>query len=336
LAAPSLADWLRVVEPQLAPPLFHPRAVAALVPLAATLPEDALAIFELRLADGAPALDLSLRLTPANAGAVADQVSAPHLRSFLSAYADPLGPFKSLPAVWVEFDLGLGCAELPEPIVAARLAEDADPAWIVAELLPAMHGGPLTAVQAATFRQGCRAIPPGARLLYAFSLGARRQDAIRLELSGLTAGAVVPYLAQVASRAVPLAAPLAPRFAGVERLHLSFDVGGEVLPRIGIEGSFSGLPQRQPSWHELLERMGGPEDGGKRRAALEWSGQDSFWTAASRWPVAATRGQGHCVRTLSHVKAVATPGGVETKVYLGLWRAERGGAKDRSEGLSSP
>lgn len=336
MAAPSLADWLRVVEPQLTPPLFDPRTIAALVPLAAKLPEDALAIFELRLADGATALDLSLRLTPQNAGAVAGQISTPHLRSFLSAYADPVGPFRSLPAVWVEFDLGLGRAELPEPIVAARLAEDADPAWIVAELLPAMHGGPLSAVQQATFLEGCRAAPPGARLLYAFSLGARRQDAIRLELAGLGAASIVPYLRHVAPRAAPLAAPLAPRFAGVERLHLSFDVGGEVLPRIGIEGSFSRLPQREPSWQELLERVGQPEDDGKRRAALAWSGQDTFWTAAARWPAAGTQGRGHCVRTLSHVKAVATPAGVETKVYLGLWRAAREGAKDRSGSLSSP
>jgi hypothetical protein len=81
--------------------------------------------------------------------------------------------------------------------------------------------------------------------------------------------------------------------------------------------------------------VGEAEDGDKRRAALEWSGQDSFWTATARWPAAGTQGRGHCVRTLSHVKAVATPAGVENKVYLGLWRAEPGESSRRGGGLSS-
>ena len=60
-----------------------------------------------------------------------------------------------------------------------------------------------------------------------------------------------------------------------------------MLPRVGMEGSFSRLPRREPRWRELLDRLVArglcpPE---KRDALLAWPGYDTFWSASGAWPV---------------------------------------------------
>jgi hypothetical protein len=114
---------------------------------------------------------------------------------------------------------------------------------------------------------------------------------------------------------------LAELFRPVERFHLSFDVGDEILPRFGLEGSFARQPAREPGWTELFDRLEsrGLCTGEQRRAVFAWPGSDSLWTAPDAWPVAAVGAQGHYVRSLSHVKLVAQPDrGTEAKVYLAL------------------
>lgn len=127
------------------------------------------------------------------------------------------------------------------------------------------------------------------------------------------------YLKRVAPGAVPWVQGAADLFEGVERIHLSLDVGEEVLPRIGIEGSLPRLPGREPRWGELFERLvsRGLCPPGKRDAALAWQGSETFWTSPAAWPVEAVGAGGFCFRKLSHVKVVCRPGQEpEAKAYL--------------------
>lgn len=273
-------------------------------------------------------MDLSLQvLEPELARFLAERLPGPYLADFLRRWSEPGGPFSRVPSVWLEYDLDHEPAEVPPAVVCAKLFPDAETGWLVDSLLPALHGKPLTGIQRRLAGLCREAIPPPAHLLYAFSLRSRGKDAVRLEVFGLEPPAILDYLREVAPHADPRAADVAPLFAGVERIHLSFDLGpAAVLPRIGIEGSFSRLPWREPRWQELLDRLvaRGLCTPAKQAAALAWTGFDTFWTAPEAWPVDAAGLAVSCVRSLSHLKVVCDPGrDLEAKAYLmfGPWRS---------------
>jgi hypothetical protein len=314
----TCADWLVVLGPRLIEPLFDSSAVAHLHRLAQTLPGDCQTTLEVRLAAESTAVDLSLRLlTAAQACDMAARLPSLPAAEFLTHWSDPEGSLAAVRSVWLEFDLDR--EETSRPVLCAKLPADLDAGWLVGTLLPALQGRSLSGGQSALILACLRSLPRPARLLYVFSLRARETDAVRLEVFGLEPSQILEYLQEVAPRTGAAVADIAPFFEGVERLHLSFDVAEEVLPRIGIEGSFPRQPSRESRWQELFGRlesrgMCSPE---KRAAALAWPGYDSFWTAPEHWPVAEIGPGGFCVRTLSHIKVVCRPDGKpEAKAYL--------------------
>jgi hypothetical protein len=323
-----LGDWLAVIRPRLTAPLFHPAAVARLLAITPFLPGDGLGILETRLASGVGSIDLSIRLLkPDPRRCRIHRISQPHLRSFLTRWADPGGPFSSVRSVWLEFDLDRSPAGLPEPVPCAKLPAVADPLWVVDSLLPALRGRPLPRAMREHWLSCQREIPLPGRLLYAFSLLARGSDAVRMEIFGLRPGEILDLLQRIAPASLSQVSEIAPVFEGVERIHLSFDISADgVLPRIGIEGSYPRLPRREARWGALFSRLEerGLCEPGKREAALAWPGSDSFWTAPERWPAGAVGARGFCLRSLSHVKVVYRPDREpEAKVYLAFGHLER-------------
>ncbi len=324
----TAADWLSVFAPKLTEPLFASETVGRLRGLARTLPGDCQGVLEVRLASGAAQVDLSLRLlTAAQARALAARLPSCVVGEFLSLWSKPDGPLAPVRSVWLEFDLDQ--EEPPDPVVCAKLPADIDSGWLLNTLLPALQGDPLSRGQRALILTCLGTLPDQARLLYAFSLRARGSDAVRLEIFGMEPSQMLAYLQSVAPRTAPAAADITPLFEGVERLHLSLDVAEEVLPRIGIEGSFPRQPRREPRWQELLGRLAsrGLCAAEKRAAVLAWTGYDTFWTAPAAWPIRQRGASGYCVRNLSHLKVACQPCRLtEAKAYLAFGPFERPGA----------
>lgn len=288
--------------------------------LARGLPGDLLTVLELRLGNKSGPIDLAFRLSgPEEALRIAEVLPPSHVRSFLSLWGETGGPLAPIHSAWVEFDLDREPEGVPNPVVCAKLSPGAPLPWLTGTLFPALHGKPLTAEQEALIRLCWESIPAPAYLLYAFSLLSRGADTLRLEIFGLSPSGILSYLEQVAPTAIPWMEGPVSLFQGVERVHLSIDVGDGILPRIGIEGSFSRLPNWEPGWKSLLDRLVGrslcrPEE---RDAALAWKGSDTFWTAPAAWPVEAVGPGGFCFRKLSHVKVVCRPDRRrEAKLYL--------------------
>jgi hypothetical protein len=287
-------------------------------------------VLETRLGPVPGPVDLSLRIKePSQALALAERISLPHLRSFLERWSRADESLAAVHSVWLEFDLDPG-PEVPlVPIVCAKLRAEADSDWVIDTLLPALHGKPLSKPQRFRLRLCAQAIPEGGSLLYVFSLLSRGGDTVRMEIIGLDSGQILDYLAAVAPGTVRQAEAAAPLFEGVERIHLSFDIREDILQRIGIEGSFSRIPRREPRWAGLFARLLAhglctPE---QRDAALAWTGYDTFWTAPAHWPVQALGPRGVCVRSLSHVKVVCPQDGApQAKAYLAFGPMEIAGA----------
>jgi len=289
-----------------------------LLALGVHLPGDCQGVLEVHLGEGGGAVDLSVRIEkPGQARRMAEQPLPRQLRDFLIRWSEAEGPFSAIPCVWLEFDLDRPVAGLPIPSVCTRLPRGSDQDWIVESLLPALYGERLSAARTGLVRRCHGEIPEEGILLYVFGLLSRPENPVRMEIYGLDPAGALAYLNRVAPQSVPSLAEIAPLFEGIERPHLSFDIGREILPRVGLEGSFA--RQREPRWTELLARLVThglctPEE---KDAILAWPGYDTFWTAAADWPLEQAGMRGFCVRNLSHVKVVAQPGRApEAKVYL--------------------
>jgi hypothetical protein len=259
-----------------------------------------MAVLETFLAAGRNGVDFSLRITrQSQAHRVAEQLSLPDFPASLLAEDD--SPVSSL---WLEFDLGREAGSCPAPVLCAGLRGRVAPEWVAGSLLPRLHGQPLSGRQREIVERCCEAIPAEAHLLYAFSLRARGAGEVRLEILGLDAEGILRYLRETAPHTLDAVSAVLPLFADTERLHVSLDIGEQISPRVGIEGSYQRL---HPGWRDLFDRLEAaglcsPE---KRDAVFAWPGHDSFGTGL------------FCVRALSHVKVVACSGRPpEAKVYL--------------------
>jgi hypothetical protein len=302
----SFARWLDAALAPLDPPLFDGQAVARLRAVARYLPATSQVILEARLGAACSRVDLSVQVArPGEAELLAAAPLSKPVAQLLRGWAEPSGPLAPAHALWLEFDLPAGALELPVPVVCARLGAAASRVWLVETLLPALQGAPLSEPLSRLVDRAADALPPGATILYAFALSPRPGPPLRLELGGLEFPTAVAYLDLLAPRRARDLASLAPLFAGVERLHLSFDLGADGLgPRLGLEGSFPRQPAREPRWRSWLERLAaaGLADRARTEAALGWPG-----IAPS------------LVRGLSHVKVVTEKDrGAEAKVYLTL------------------
>lgn len=293
----------------LRPPLFPPAAVARLTGVAAHFPASCQLILEARLAEPAGAVDLSVQI--ATADEARDLAAAPlpeHLRTFLRQWSEPQGPWAAVSRLWFEFDLGRDLPALPEPMVCARLDQPVATDWLTEALWPALHGQALSTTQRALARRALAELPASAHLLYAFSLRSRPGAAIRLELCFDSHASALGYLTRLAPGQAAALAPVAELLAGLERIHLSFDLGEQVLPRVGLEGSFPRQPAREPRWSELFARLTA------RGLCLP-----EVADAALAWPTPRAERSTPFVRGLSHVKVCAGPGlEPEAKVYLTL------------------
>jgi hypothetical protein len=350
----TVADWLPGIRPHLAQGLLDDRGLQRVERVARHLPGACLSALEIPLPPSTATTteagaDLSVRIRcPSEALELASRLPPGPSRDFLERWSESEPWRDRAPEVWLELDL-VGAPEppaeaLPPPLVCARLAPGVEAPWLVEELLPGLHGSrSLPKSQRSAALAALSALPSSARPLYAFSLRSRRSGfsapsrvPIRLEIYGLEAGQVTPYLTRVAGpkRAAGLSAQMSgllPLVRLADRNHLSFDLAPDLQPRIGIELSFRGLPGREAGWSMLLDRvleMVGTEEAareGLRRAVRVWPGWSSFWTDPDTWPAAA--GAGYCVRSLSHFKVVTWPDRKPwAKVYLlfGPWR-RRGG-----------
>ncbi len=314
------SDWLTLARPHLGSTLVTAPFFDRLHDLASCLPSTGIYALELRLAEDASRVDLSLGLDDrVQATALDMRPWGIAIRRFLERWTAHEPPLAAVDSIWLEFDLDDHKIGIPKPIVCAKLGRRIDAAWLTESLFPSMLGQQLEASQAEWVRRCLDALPAGGRVLYAFDLGVRVSSAIRLELFGLDPLAMVRFLQRIeVAGLAQQVRDVTPIISRCDRFHLSIDLGDGVAPRIGLEGGFQRLPHREPGWRTVFDRLvaNGLCTPDKREAVFNWPGYETRETLGRQWPSSAEP-KGYFVRSLSHVKLVTWPDQApEAKVYL--------------------
>lgn len=316
----SLGDWLPLLRAHLDERLVSTAAFDRIAGLAGHLPGACLGVFEVRLADDSGVVDLSVRVQEREHAAIlANRVGPPHVATLLERWSRSVPDLAAIRSIWLELDLDQTPGSRLEPVVCVELDRGFEPAWILDTLVPALDGASPSASRRANLRRIVSAAPRLEDLLYVFGLGARGLDATRFEFHRVTPRTLRAWHETLEARdTAGRLDPLLLVLADADRYHFSFDIGEEILPRLGLEASFRRLPHREPGWRGMLDRMvsRGLCTAAKREAVLAWPGWDSVKTASGAWPAAA-RSAGFMARCLSHFKLVSTPEAEpEAKAYL--------------------
>ncbi len=342
----SMEEYVGLAAPHLHPGLVAPGELARIVEIARLLPPVS-TIFECRLGTEVAQADFLLRFTPhdgsrarllehvegvARAGDPRHRAFWQALRGFCAAWMEPGSLLdREIEAVWLELDLFGSDDRLPAPCFffdfAEGASERAEATWrILALLFP----GPLPGPVRAGVARCLEALPPGGRLFSVGTMFNRGADAIRLCLSHLPAGRLVPYLAQIGWEGPGHElGPLVERLAGdADHVALAVDVGERVFPMVGVEFHIEGeTARRRARWERFLRRL--VDEGhcvpAKGDAVLAWPGHLHARSAAGAWPgnlraLAEAAGPdvlSTFLRQVSHVKVVYEAGRpLQAKAYL--------------------
>jgi hypothetical protein len=354
LAPPRLGTWgdtLDALEGMVPPALVSPEAMATIRSIARWLPAaltDGFGI-ECRLAEHAPRADVFFWINSDSRGRDILAGEEPRselreellreplwrsIREFSRQWADPGSPlYQGVDSFWLEFDVGAQPPALPLPVLffcpeevpvpeeptGARQARKRHQA-LSTEALRALGGGTLSGETLRNVGACIEALPPGSQPFAIGVMRSRRMDTVRFCAKDIPAQGLLAYLTAVGWKGprAELEALLDWLARHVDRFVLDFDVGGEVLPSVGLECSFQGRkqPAAEPRWATLLEELvrRGLCLSEKRDALLAWPGLSSC-VEQGGGEVRDSRFD----RRLSHLKLSLKPE-LEAKGYLGAWR----------------
>jgi len=334
--------WFAQSRPFLPPSLLAHQQAEQLAQLLSPMPHRALVALEFHLTHPGEPVDCSIRLTAReDAERVLELIDSPVTTTFLETWVQTQRFANRVPRLWLEFDLNRGQEGFRDPVLCAEISkalavcERAAASWLVDELVPCLHGEELSSSHRTTALAALKALQGRHRLLYIFSLRARRSKTIRLEIVSDSVSNLLPYLDIVGgSPSVAQVNALGDLLDDAQRPHLSFEIGDRGLgPRIGLEVARIGLPRRDPSWRRLFDRLVHHQlcSTAASDALLSWSGYLSWRDRPTGWPQLAGRPvAGACIRSLSHVKLVTWPDQPpEAKAYLLIehWKRLRQGAQ---------
>jgi hypothetical protein len=266
-----------------------------------------------------------LRAYLARAGA--DAPAWRGIDALLAAWCNERSPLHgTLRDLWLEFDRPPRSALS----VFAGLRDKADPAHAEAAL-DRLAGRDTWAAWRSAVRRCFDATPPHGRIGHLGLMLGRSAPFMRVNVGGLTAEDVTPYLDQVRwpgdrDAAAALFGQIHPM---VDAITLCLDVGEDVGPGLGLECHLHKQPPAEARWDPFLAHL--VERGwctpAKRAALLEWPEVTLPGEITDPWPAhlvheSLRRPADHLTaleRRLNHVKLTYSPAeGVEAKGYFGF------------------
>lgn len=342
---------VEVTLPALGESIAMPETRSGLLALSASLPPIDRGGFEVRLAEGAPRVDLQQCVDLRARRRLLDDLTAADpgdspLATLAARWVDPAHPWhKRIVELWLEWDRP-STAEAPsEPAVfvglwpeRTRQAEAREVAHgAIALLLPNLPQSWLDGLAR------CFDTPEPAIVSHVGAMLSRPDARVRVNVKRLQRDTLPSYLEGIGwpGDASSLAQQIAPLWPAADAVTTCVDVGADIGPSVGLELMVGGSER----WEDLLDLLVdiGLCAPAKRSALLAWPGVDSPPSVDAGWPgrllvealLRPARELGVVERRLSHVKVTLAPGRAPlAKGYL--WFAHRWVGEDRPSRPSDP
>ncbi|MFM7365930.1 MAG: hypothetical protein ACKO11_15830 [Cuspidothrix sp.] len=335
----SLQDYLRLVLPYVSDVLVSPRQLTCIEHLTKLLPPLSATLLECRLGSDQPQVDLSVgwqRMKVPISEALLSYPFWQQLESFCQNWTTVNSlTYNTVEDIWLEFDLDGETDGLMIPCwffslqsreFKDRKIEDLSK---LGELIFWLHNLPMNERRKALIWQCINALPDNVGIGQIGAMRSRLGNPLRINVSGLSAEMIPPYLAQIQDQSVKadlikiinIIEPLS------DRLVLCFDIEEEIGSRIGLECYLDQQPRKEPRWCEFLHLLVGMKccTHEKRDALLQWSGLIQKKDHPDLWPVNLQNldpwiSPGSISvfwRTINHLKLVYQPDQpLEVKAYL--------------------
>jgi len=340
----TMADYVATLRPSVPQSLVSEPAMAAILSLAGSLPPCPLAGFECRLGRNQSIVDFQVQVPrwPFHlSGELPESPGWRSLHAFWEEWFDESSTLhKSVSATGLEFDMERSTTTGPAIFVALRNVDD-DP-HLLAAVVGRFADGASVARADSSLRACVEALPDRASIQFIGAMRSRGGSALRVNVSGLTAGQIAGYL--IAAGWPHPVAPLQPIVTALgdlsDDLALCLDITDRLLPRIGIECILREQPSHESRWRQLLAYLTSLDacTATKGRALLTWTGDVLEPHARGLWPanlfwgdrLLGPRAVSTFYRYLSHTKVIYEPDRpIEAKAYLGFFHQWLDGAAIR-------
>jgi hypothetical protein len=330
----TMADYVAALRPCVPQALVSEHAMSAILAFAGSLPPCPLAGFECRLGPDQSIVDFQVQVPRRQfhlSGGFSQSPEWRSLQPFWDAWLDESSTLhKSVSQTGLEFDMERSTMAGPAVFVALRndAGTDLDRLTAVAVRL----ADEASVARAAPMLRACvEAMPERAFLQFIGAMRSRATSALRVNVSGLSAGQIAGYL-EDAGWPHPVA-PLQPILATLgdfaDEFAVCLDITDRLLPRLGIECILREQPVHEPRWRGLLDYLTDLDTCtmAKGQALLTWTGDTLERQMPGSWPqnlfwgdrLLGDRAVSTFYRYLSHTKLIYQPGRpIEAKAYLGF------------------
>ena len=251
----NFADVIALLQP-LTAKAFPPAAVARVMDMAALLPPIACGGFEFSLMHGDAPVDLMQCH-------VLDDRGARRLVDHIQRHCDLAVPAwqwlhtlvttdrRGVASVWLEIDAG-AARDAPPSIflefdAKAPVSPDRLYAWL--DNMPLSDA----AAKRAAIENILAALPGNAHVSHIGAMFSRADTPLRINIKKLPSRALAPFMARIGIDIPSGAATRLIEYA--YRATICLDLTDTILPRLGVEYSFSTWPAREGGWRELAEMV---------------------------------------------------------------------------------
>lgn len=322
----TLENYWQYIIPYVDHQLVSPQSLSQIIDLSKVLPAFSYGGFESRLGGKQSRVDFSARYFSSRALKKLPNYSQRELlKDFYQEWTKIESPLhQKVTDIWLEFDADEQSFQILIPGIFLTLNKQ------TTEYLPTLTqqalrllARPIPSKLEANLKLCVKYLPKGASFLHIGVMLSRPHQAIRLDVAGLAFNQLLDYLKEIGwvDRTNRLRSLIADLSNFADHIHLAFDIGDTIFPRIGLECFLKQQPKHEPRWQLLLDYLvkQGLCTQAKRNALLSWSGFSQIKSNHEDNCLLSNKGINILGRSISHIKIVEQPNfPLEAKAYLAI------------------
>lgn len=277
----TMADYLKVVTPYLQSDLVSPDVLLDIRSLAGILPPFSLAFFECRLGSGKSRVDFQVNLSRF-IPTLPEMLLKHHTwQTFRKIYQEWTGEksflHQKVRNIWLEFDVDGEPSQVPISCIFLTLNQEnirkhQDLIQIVSSLL----NYPISSQIESNIQLSIDSLTAKSHISHVGIMLSRFVQEVRINVNEIAPDQVLYYLVKMGwtEPTNTLQSYISNLSDFVDGICLSFDIGENILPRIGLECFLVKQPKNEPRWQLFLDYLvkKGLCTPAKQNALLTWPG----------------------------------------------------------------